>query len=194
MIELEINGAGQRIEPGSIGELREQIQRTVPTGHGLCQLIVDGRETSEISLEEYQLSMIRRIEVVTESLVELARKSVDETRDWIGRICQVLDSIAGDYRMGRERDAASRLVEVIDALQVLIGLLSGIHLHLRLDGQEGAQLDDSWDSAELALRDAIEALATDIQSGDPIRLADKTGYVIPRCLGSFHDLLGKFSA
>ena len=45
MIELEVNGAGQRIEPGSIGELREQIQRTVPTGHGLCQLIVDGRET-----------------------------------------------------------------------------------------------------------------------------------------------------
>jgi hypothetical protein len=138
--------------------------------------------------------MIRRVQVVTESLVELAHQAIDGTRDWIGRICQVLDSVAGDYRMGREVDAAGRLVDVIDALQVLVGLLRGIHANLPLEGSKGARLDDSWTRAEIALRDSIEDLASDIEIGDPIRLADKTGYVIPRCLGSFRDLLKQVSA
>jgi hypothetical protein len=191
MIELQVNGRDETIEPSSVRDLHERIREAVPTGHGICRMAVNGREIGEPDLESHELADVRRVEVETQSLRDLAHQSIGETRDWISRICGVLDSVASDYRTGREQDGARRLVNVVDALQVLVPLLRGIHENLRLQEHENVGIDEPWARAELELRDSVEDLAGAIETGDPVRLADKTGYRIPRCLASFNELLGQ---
>ncbi|MFQ5513537.1 MAG: hypothetical protein ACE5FG_03805 [Myxococcota bacterium] len=189
MIQLSMNGTESGVEPGSIEELRRIIEEATPPGEVRCVMRINGTEIGEERLDEFNLGAIRSLEVSTAVPAELARQCLSETRDWIERICGVLSSIADDYRVGREHQAASRLVSVVDALDVLVGLLGGIHSCIELEPPTRAALDRGWKLAEEELRASISGLVGDLEAGDPVRLADRAGHTLPRSLGVFRELL-----
>jgi len=191
MIHMNINERGETITPSSIEELRSHINGAIQAGHVISVLRVNGLEVGESRLEDFDVAAIQTLEVRSSLPAELALQSLAETRDWIQRICGVLDSIAQDYRLGRESNGASRLVSVVDALQVLVGLLQGIHVSLELDNSTRASIDTSWQQAEGELKLSVEGLMQDLELGDPVRLADRTGYTLPRSLGRFRDVLAQ---
>jgi len=189
MIELEFNGKPEPIEAASIDELEQAIQRPLPPDHAVYKILIDGKQMAPNELSPHELTRIRRVCVESAPLAEIAERSVDETIEWIGRICGVLDSIANDYRLGRDREATGRLPSVADALQVLVHLLYHIHAHLPIDSHRFPNFKSDWESAELELRDGIDGLAADLGLGDQIRLADRVGYTIPKSLKRFPELL-----
>ncbi len=191
MIQLEINGVRETSTPQSIAELQEHLRGCVPAGHVVCALSVNGLESAQDRLVDFDVASIRSIEIRTASPAELARDALGETRAWIDRICGVLESIAQDYRLGREANGADRLVSVLDALQVLVGLLSGIHDSLELDPAARARFEGPWREAEGELKLSVEGLMEDLTQGDPLRLADRTSYTLPRSLGRFREVLGQ---
>ena len=93
MIQLDINGISETIAPSSIGELRSSLQRTLQPGHVITVLRVNGLEVAEERLDEFEPAAIRTLEVQTALPADLARASLAETREWIERICGVLDSL-----------------------------------------------------------------------------------------------------
>lgn len=194
MIELAINGVQQTLDPPSSADLKDHLHRSVPHGHVICRLLVNGLEVDEARLDEFALDSIQTLEVQTAAPTELARSSLPETREWIQRICGVLDSISEDYRLGREGEGANRLVSVVDALQVLIGLLDGIHSSLPMDAAVRLRFEEPWQEAASDLEAAVRGLMEDLEAGDPLRLADRTGYALPRSLGRFRDVLGEIPA
>ncbi len=190
MIQIDINGDRDSIDPGSIKELQDYIHSKVPDDQVVCVLRVNGNELPESSLEDLTISTIRLVSVKSDTTQALAVASLGDTGDWIERIAEVLDGIARDYRLGNEKDGAGRLVLVIDALQVLVGLLQGIHSSITLEEEHRNRLAIPWEDASIQLRTAIEGLAEDLESGDPIRIADRAGYAVPRSLNRFKELLG----
>lgn len=192
MIQLAINGAAQTVEPSSIKELGDLLRRAVPQGQVAHSLRVNGHEVPDLQLDEFDLGMIRNLEVSTKLITEIARAAAGETVEWIERICGVLESVAADYRMGRDQDGADRLVNVIDALQVLVHLLDQIRDQLSPDLV--TRLTEPWSEAQTSLQSTLAELVSDMETGDPLRLADRTGYSLPRCLGSFRDLLSQIPA
>jgi len=191
MIQVEINGQRRGLTPSSMKELQDLLALAVPRGHGVCVFRVNGRDIADVELASFDLSSVRGIELRSEPLGEIARRSVRETREWIGRICTVLESISGDYRLGRETAGASRMVHLVDALQVLVHLLDGIHAHLELGDELRRRIAPLWSGAHASLCEAVEGIASDLESGDAVQLADRTGYALPRCLGTFRELLGQ---
>jgi len=193
MIELALNGEPQTIEPASMTELKDCLRRSVPDGHVICRLLVNELEIDESRIEDFALESIRSLDIQTAAPAELAQSSLPETREWIQRICGVLNSISEDYRLGREGEAANRLISVVDALQVLIGLLDAIHESLPEDAGIKPRLEKPWNEAVTDLEASVRGLMEDLEAGDPVRLADRTGYVLPRSLGRFRDVLGEIS-
>ena len=51
MIELVINGAQQTLEPPSSADLNDHLHRSVPNGHVICSLLVNGLEVDEARLD-----------------------------------------------------------------------------------------------------------------------------------------------
>ncbi len=194
MIHLDINGGSETIALSSLEELKRHLSRAIPAGYVISTLRVNGMEVAESQLDEFEVAAIRTLEVRTALPAELARESLTETHEWIGRICGVLDSIAQDYRLGRENEGANRLVSVVDALQVLVGLLQAIHTSLELDRATRARVDMSWQEAESDLKRSVEGLMQDLEVGDPVRLADRMGYTLPQSLGRFQDVLAQIPA
>jgi hypothetical protein len=194
MIELEINGKPRTIHPTSMQELEAEIERPVPRDHGVCRLLVNDREIERRQLAEYDLASVRKVRIESAPLASIARNAVGETGEWIGRICGVLDSVAEDYRFGREAEANGRLANVIDALQVLVHLLGGIHAHAPIAADRRESFGKAWQEAELELRGAIDDIGRDLEAHDTVALADLTGYTLPRCLGRFGTLLEQVSA
>jgi len=194
MIQLEINGARQTVDPRSIEELSDHLRRAIQPGHVICVLVVNGLEVAESRLDEFDVGSIRTLEVRAAAPADLARQALGETREWIERICNVLDSIAQDYRLGREDNGTARLVPVVDSLHVLVGLLQGIHAALELDHASRARLEAPWKEAENELKRSVEGLMEDLEAGDPVRLADRTGYALPQSLGRFREVLGGIPA
>ncbi len=194
MIQLVMNGLQRSIDPSSIEQLRHLISQVTPEGEVPCVVKVNGMEVSMDRVSEFDVESIRSIDVQTGNPATLARNSLPETQEWIGRICGVLASIAEDYRFGREREAASRLVGMVDALQVLVGLLGSIHSCLELGVAERASLDSTWKLAEEDLKSAISALVGDLEAGDPIRLADRAAHALPRSLDRFREILSEIPA
>jgi hypothetical protein len=191
MIQIEINGERRGLAPTSMKELQDLLALAVPRGHGVCIFRVNGRDIADAELASFDLASVRGIEMRSEPLAEIARRSVRETREWIGRICGVLESISSDYRLGRETAGAGRLVQLVDALQVLVHLLEGIHAHMELGDEVRRRIAPQWAGAHSSLCEAIEGIASDLESGDAVQLADRTGYALPRCLGTFRELLGQ---
>ena len=189
MIELEINGQPRTIHPTSMQELEAEIERPVPQDHGVCRLLVNGREIERRQLAEYDLASVRKVRIESAPLASIALGAVEETSDWIQRICGVLDSVAEDYRFGREADANGRLASVIDALQVLVHLLGGIHAHAPLAADQRDGFAKAWQGAEVELRSAIDDIGRNLEAHDSVGMADLTGYTLPRCLGRFRGLL-----
>ena len=194
MIQLEINGTSHTIEAGSIQELRFAIQQHIPEGQVSCGIQINGIEIAEDRLDDFSTQSIRTVVVLTGRPADLAHESLGETQEWIGQICDVLDSIADDFRLGRDKSATGRLVTVADALQVLVSLLDGIHECIELDPAERAALEGSWKPAQEELQLSMQALVDDLESGDPVRLADRTGHQLPRSLTRFRDLLAEIRA
>jgi hypothetical protein len=189
MIELEINDRAQRVRPESGKALRELVEGALPPGHLIAQLMVDGRSVDASEIGELDPERLSSIRVRSASPEQLARASLPETAEWLGRMCGVLESIAGDYRIGREREAAGRLVDVLDALQVLTALLGGIRRFLEVAPQHRAGFEQAWREAENELQRATFELHTDLQAGDPVGLADRTGWTLPAALRRFAVLL-----
>lgn len=189
MIELEVNGKPRTIHPTSMQELEAEIERPVPQDHGVCRLLVNGREIERRQLAEFDLASVRQVHIESAPLASIAQGAVEETAEWIGRICGVLDSVAEDYRFGREADANARLANVIDALQVLVHLLGGIHAHAPVPAPQRSAFSTSWQDAEQDLRLAIDGIGRDLEAHDTVALADLTGYTLPRCLERFRTLL-----
>ncbi len=191
MIQLEVNGTQQVVQPVSIAELQGIVGKVTPPGD-VCSLVrVNGMEIDESRLEDFEIPSIRTLEIQTSHPTQLARESVSQTQEWIGRISKVLRSISDDYRLGRNQEGADKLVPTVDALQVLIGLLQGIYQCIDIDTIERSALEPLWEETKMDLLATIQGLIGDMESGDPIRLADSTGHALPRSLGRFTDLLGK---
>jgi hypothetical protein len=189
MIDLEINDRAQRVRPESGKALRELVEGALPPGHVIGQLQVDGRSVDATELGELDPERLRSIRVRSASPEEMARASLPETAQWLGRVCGVLEAIAVDYRTGREREAAARLVDVIDALQVLTALLGGIRRFLAVAPEHRSGFEQAWRDAEDELQRATLALHDELQRGDPVRLADRTGWTLPAALRRFAVLL-----
>ena len=119
----------------------------------------------------------------------IAGDSLAETADWIARIVGVLNSISQDFRTGNEQSGRSRLGDAIEALQVLVNLLQGIHRFLDVYPERKSEFESRWKEAEDALLEDVRGLFSELESGDPIRLADRTGYSLPRALTQFRELL-----
>ena len=63
MIELEVNGHRQVIDPSSTGELRELLERELPSGHVIRHIDVNGGTVDEARLGDYQISGLRSVAV-----------------------------------------------------------------------------------------------------------------------------------
>lgn len=189
MIELEINGSRQRVDPPSARALRDLVHRSLAPGHLIKTLNVNGRAIDEEQLEEFDVGSLRSVSVDSATPEAIARESLAETIDWIGRIGTVLESISKDFRVGKEQHGRSRLTDVIDALQVLVSLLQGIQRFLRLDPDQKVDFEQRWSAAEMELLAGVKGLLSDLESGDPVHLADRTGYSLPRALERFEELL-----
>jgi hypothetical protein len=189
MIELEINDRAQRVQPESAKALRELVEHALPPGHLIERLEIDGRSVDASELGEIDPGRLQRIRVRSASPEQLARASLPEASQWIGRMCGVLESIASDYRTGREREAAARLVDVLDALQLLTALLGGIRRFLGIPPAHRTGFEQAWREAEGELQRATSELHDALRSGDPVRLADRTGWTLPAALRRFAVLL-----
>lgn len=192
MIQLDVNGVASTIDPQSIEELSRAILSPLPQDHGVTRVWVDGQELPGAQLDRCNLATARQISVESAPLAEIAKDAVAETTEWIGRICRVLDSIAGDYRRGHDRKATERLGEVADALHVLAHLLHGIGSGLIHGTDAGDGLEVSFNRAYAELLESVEAIVGNISlpsGGDPVVLADQVGYALPRCLSTFRYLL-----
>lgn len=189
MIELEINDRRRRVEPTSVKELRELIDADLPAGHLIEQLSVNGRALDVEELEMLELGGLASVAVRSSSPQQLARGSLDETIDWISRICGVLENVSSKYRTGNEREGTQVLVDVIDALQVLVGLLSGIRRWIDVPDAHRPRFEREWEDIEGDLHREIEALHAELQAGDPVPLADRTETGLPGVLRRFAVLL-----
>jgi hypothetical protein len=194
MIAIHVNGAERTVTPHSIEELRAEVLGPIPADHGISLLRINGKEFIAERWAELELGQIRDVELRSAPLREMARAAVAETDEWITRICGVLESVSEDYRMGREQQASGRLPQVADALHVLAHLLHGIRAHVELDEPQRRRLDAQWQAAEAELSSAVDAMASDLVWRDPIALADRTGYALPRTLHSFQGLLKELGA
>jgi len=194
VIQLEINGNQQTVDPESIEGFLKLIRDAIPPNEMSCLVRVNGIEMSEDQLGDFSISSIQTVEVQTANPSALAQESLGETQQWIGRICSVLSSIADDFRLGRDKEGAKRLVTIVDALQVLVGLLQGIHTCLELDQSQRAALDRVWKEAEVDLKNSITSLMEDMEYGDPVRLADSAGHTLPKSLGRFREILYEIHA
>ena len=84
---------------------------------------------------------------------------------------------------------AERLIPVSDALQVLVGLLSGIR-EFGLDPEAETALAAPWEDAVSNLRNTLDAFLTEFEGGDSIRMADLLGHDLPEVLDQFIHMLG----
>ncbi len=189
MIELEINDSRRDVEPGSTRELRDLIVDDLPAGHLIHQLSVNGRALDPEELDALDLDGLSSVAVRSSSPQQLARGSLDETIDWVSRICTALEEVAARYRNGSEQEGTRSLIEVIDALQVLMGLLSGIRRWIDVPGAHRARFEVEWSDSEASLQRETEALLAELQDGDPVVLADRTGSGVPAALRRFAVLL-----
>ena len=194
MIKLEVNGSQQTIYSGSTHELRSYLTDLIPPGEVLCSMRVNGQEIAESQLDTFSIDGIQRVEVSSGLPADLARGALGETAEWITRICTALDSVARQYRMGQEKVAAGELVSVIDALNVLVELLKAIDTFLPVDLTASPQSQSDWKEAEDDLHRSLKGLLEDMEAGDPIRLADRAGYAVPRSLMRFREVLGRLPA
>jgi hypothetical protein len=190
MIELEINGARQRIEPRTARELRDAITRGLPAGHLVSELSVDGRALDEADLDAVELDRLHSVAIRSASPQQMARESLPETIEWIGRICAVLEQIAREYRLGRDAEGARRLVDALDALHVLASLLGGIRRFADVDAARRGAFERDWDEAEVEFRGGVEGLHAQLRAADPLGLADWAGLRLPDALRRFAALLG----
>lgn len=194
MIELGINGRRRSVQPRSARELCELIDQELPTGHVIYAVQANGRIVDSDQLSSFDVGVLREVSVESATPAEIARNSLGETREWMGRIMSALDAVSRDYRFGRERNAHARLVEVIDALQVLVNLLGSIRTFLVRETPCSSGFESSWVQAEHDLRDGVDGLLSDLEKADPIELADRTGYALPSVLAQFRDLLGRLDS
>lgn len=188
MMQVDVNGTRRDLDPGSIDELRGYLSGVVPPDEVICVLRVNGEEVSEEKLRTLNVPSIRTLEVRSAQPRALARSAVPEAIDWIRRLSGVVRSIAEDYRAGDERRAAERLVPVADALQVLVGLISGIR-EFGLDPPTESALAAPWEATVSDLRDTLDAFVKEYESGDSIRLADLLSHDLPDILERFVHLL-----
>ena len=189
MIEMEINDSRSQLAAQSMGDVRDAIQRSLPEGHLVSALAVNGEPTDPEELERFDLRQLRSVSVHSATPQQIARASLPETTEWIGRICGVLDGIGGEYRVGRATDATGRLVDVVDALQVLAALLASIRDHIDIPTDARAEFEASWSESGEQLRDCVESLCAALAQNDPVELADLTGGALPQVLGRFTSLL-----
>ena len=189
MIDLEINGNRQVIDPPTTKELRDLLHRSLAPGHLIRTLAVNGRAIDEEQLEDFDVENLRSVSVGSASPETIARDSLAETADWIARIGGVLASISSDFRIGKEQQGRARLADVTEALQVLVSLLRGIRRFLAVSPAERSEFDRRWTEAENALLEGVKGLFSELESSDPSRLADRTGYSLPRALLQFQELL-----
>ncbi len=189
MIDLEINGNRQLVDPPSTNELRELLQRSLGPGHLIQKLVVNGRAIDEDQLEAVDVGSVRSVSVGSATPQTIARNSLGEASDWIARIGGVLESVSEDFRVGKDQNGRARLVDVIEALQVLVSLLQGLRRFLEVEPDQKTEFDSRWMNAETALLEGVKDLFDELKSGDPVRLADLTGYVLPRALSQFQELM-----
>ncbi len=188
MMQVEVNGALRELEPGSIDELRGYLSGAVPADEVICVLRVNGEEMSEEDLLGVSVPTIRTLEVKSTRPQSLAQSAIPEAVEWMQRLSGVVRSVAEDYRIGEERRGAQRLVPVSDALQVLVGLLSGIR-EFGLDPATETALAGPWDDAVSSLRSTLDAFLTEFEGGDSIRMADLLGHDLPEVLDRFIHML-----
>ncbi len=189
MIDLEINGNRQLVDPSSAKELRELLLRSLAPDHLIRTLVVNGRAIDEEQLEGFDLGNVQSVSVGSATAPAIARDSLGEASDWIARIGGVLESISKDFRVGKDQNGRARLGDVIEALQVLVSLLKGIHRFLEVEPDQKSEFEKRWTTAETALLGGVKGLFDELKSGDPVRLADRTGYSLPRALSQFQELL-----
>lgn len=189
MVQLEVNGRRHELAPSSMEELGRRIDAEIADGQVIRALRVNGQETAPSRLAGFDVATVHSVEVTSAPPAALARDAADSTIEWIRRICEALESLSRDYRLGHERAATDRLASVIDALQVLVSLLAGIRQFLGLEGSPHGELERRWARAELELRESLEGLALDVEARDPVRIADRTGYALPRSLRDFRGVL-----
>ncbi len=188
MIQVDVNGARRELEPGSIDELRGYLTGAVPADEVICVLRVNGEEINEEDLLGVSVPTIRTLEIKSASPQSLARGAIPEALEWMQRLSEVLRSVAEDYRVGEERRGAERLAPVSDALQVLVGLLSGIR-EFGLDPAMENELAGPWEDAVLTLRDTLDSFLREFEGGDAIRMADLLGHDLPEVLDRFIHML-----
>ncbi|MCP4003087.1 MAG: hypothetical protein GY725_02710 [bacterium] len=191
MIELEVNGHRQNVEPSTTQELRSLVEKQLPSGHVIRRIDVNGGQFDEAKLEEVDLTRLNTVTVQSSSTSAVAYESLAETSEWIGRICGVLAEIAEDYRLGRTAQGTGRLVDVVDALQVLVPLLSGINKFIEIPEAERSEFECVWSEAEKGLCSSIEGLFEELKDADPVLLADRTGYTLPAALKHFQEVLDR---
>jgi hypothetical protein len=189
MIELEINRQHQRVAPVTRKELRDLIDRELPAGHLIHEVSVNGQNLDPEEFDGIEIEGLESVRVTSSTPQQLARDSLVETVDWIGRICDALEDIAARYRVGDDQEGTRRLIEAVDALQVLAGLLGSIYRYIEVPQERRLHFEREWSEAESELRTATQELFADLQSGDPVRLADRTGYRMPQMLRRFAILL-----
>ncbi len=191
MIELEVNGHRQNVEPSTTHELRTLVEKQLPSGHVIRRIDVNGGQFDEAKLEEVDLTRLKTVTVQSSSTSAVAHESLADTSEWIGRICGVLAEIAEDYRLGRTTQGTGRLVDVVDALQVLVPLLNGINEFIEIPEAERSEFECVWSEAEKGLCSSIEGLFEELKDADPVLLADRTGYTLPAALKRFQEVLDR---
>jgi hypothetical protein len=189
VIELEVNGSTEWIEPASWEALGQRIDRAIPSGHALCTLVVDGAERSRSELERLDLRGVRRVRVGTGRPSDLARGALAETLRFVDRLCDALARLAECCRAGREPVARGDLVEIADALHVLVPLLSGIRRNIDAPREVIARIEGPWADAERELASGAHELLAAYESEDPVALADASGFALCGALRRFRELL-----
>ena len=145
IFNLEINGNRQLVDPPSTDELRELLQRSLGPGHLIQKLVVNGRAIDEDQLEAVDVESVRSVSVGSATPQTIARNSLGEASDWIARIGGVLESVSEDFRVGKDQNGRARLVDVIEALQVLVSLLQGLRRFLEVEPDQKSRVRQPLD-------------------------------------------------
>ncbi|MFQ5696678.1 MAG: hypothetical protein ACE5IL_00135 [Myxococcota bacterium] len=189
MIQIELNGESLQWTPSPGDALGEGLRDALPQGHVISSLRVDGVDTEPAELDARGVSGVRRIQVRSARPQDLASQALSETIEWMDRIASALREVSREYRLGAEGRARARLPDVIDSLHVLASLLDGIGAHLPMDADRRAVLEPRWKDAEASLHKAVGGFESDLASGDPVRIGDRTGHFLPAALERFQGLL-----
>lgn len=150
-------------------------EKEIPDEEIVTQVKVDGFSVMDFTHEDNTLVPYRSgstVEIVSEKLVNIMKKSVDEFIKYLDRLLPGLNEIATMFREGREDEGHKMYLEAVDGIKVMIELVQNMSKNKQLDlntfSHNGVGIQELFKD----LSGAVEAMIQAQTNGDTKALAD----------------------